>query len=54
MEQIEIEGYKIWRNDRNNEGGGIAIAVKEKYKHLVMEISKEQKTEESIWITIGR
>ena len=27
----EIEGYEMMRNDRNNDGGGVAIAVKEEY-----------------------
>lgn len=50
---ITIEGYHIVRNDRNSEGGGVMIAVKEKYKHVTMEVTQKRENAESIWITIG-
>ena len=39
-EKFELEGYEMWRNDRNEEGGGVAVAVKNKYQHLVIEIAR--------------
>ena len=37
-ENINIEGYKIIRNDRNGEGGGVLIAVKEKLWNITIEM----------------
>lgn len=50
---ITIEGYHIVRSDRDSEGGGVMIAVKEKYKHVTMEVTQKRENAESIWITIG-
>ena len=40
-EDCEIEGYRIYRNDREGEGGGVMLAIKEKYKNLSIEVKKE-------------
>ena len=52
-DQIEIEGYKVIRNDRNNEGGGILFAVKREFDGVTVEVNRENKTEESLWILLG-
>ena len=52
-EKLEIEGYKMLRNDRNEEGGGVMVAVKEKYKNIVIEVSREKDMEESLWMVFG-
>ena len=51
-ETIELEGYEIYRNDRNSDGGGVAIVVKEKIAKSISDIRKENLLEESIWIDI--
>ena len=52
-ENIEIENYEVYRNDRNEEGGGVLIAVKDTYKNVTVEVQRENKEEESIWVAIG-
>ena len=52
-DQIEIEGYKMIRNDRNKEGGGILFAVKREFEGVTVEVNRENKTEESLWIVLG-
>ena len=52
-EKFEIEGYELWRNDRNEEGGGVAVAIKKEYKHVIIETSKYKEKEESIWVLHG-
>ena len=52
-DELEIEGYKMLRNDRNEEGGGVMVAVKEKYKNIVIEVSREKDMEESLWMVFG-
>ena len=44
--------YSIYRNDRNKDGGGVLIAVKKIYEHLVYDIRKYNSHEESIWIDL--
>ena len=44
--------YSIYRNDRNKDGGGVLIAVKKIYKHLVYDIRKYNSSEESIWVDL--
>lgn len=52
-EELKIEGYEILWNNRNSEGGGVAIGVKQKYMKTVIETTKIKNTEESIWIKMG-
>ena len=51
-DKLEIDGYEIRRNNRNNDGGGILIAVHEKISHLMIEVEKKKEIEESLWVTI--
>ena len=50
--EIEIPGYKIYRQDRNQFGGGIIIAVKNQIETITMEISRMEDTHESLWIML--
>ena len=52
-EDITIQGYKMIRNDRDKEGGGVLLAVKEEYRHVTMEVNRNSIVEESIWISMG-
>ena len=37
-ENVEIDGYKIIRKDRQREGGGLLIGIKSKFAHLYTEL----------------
>ena len=37
-ENVEINGYKIIRKDRQREGGGLLIGIKNKFAHLYTEL----------------
>ena len=41
-EQIQIPGYKSFRNDGINISRGILIAIKEKLKTIVVEVRREE------------
>ena len=42
------------RRDRNNEGGGVLLAVKTKYKNCTFEIETEStKHLEELWVRMG-
>ena len=51
-ERIEISGYKLFTNNRNREGGGVLIGVCEEIGKVAVEIKREEKTFESVWIKI--
>ena len=46
-DKVVMEGYTIYRNDRNGDGGGVLIAIKDVLKEIMVEESKRK--EESIW-----
>lgn len=53
-EKMEIEGYHIIRKDRNSEGGGVMMAMKERHKNTYTEIENEDTDDaEKIWIVLG-
>ena len=54
-ETIKIQDYKLFRNDRNTEGGGVLIGVHKKLKNVVLEASRSKDTdvEESIWVVMN-
>jgi exonuclease III len=51
-EKVEIDGYKIYRNDRDNLGGGILIGVKEQLKNICTIVEKRSEDGEALWIAI--
>ena len=54
-EKLTFKGYKLFRNDRNSEGGGVLIGVQKKLKHVVVEVSRstEAEVEEFIWVVLN-
>ena len=53
-EELRIEGYHIIRKDRNGQGGGLLIAVKDQQKdNVVKREEDETKNLESLWIEMG-
>ena len=53
QEEIKLKEYKVIRNDRNREGGGVMLAVKREFEHVTVEVSRTAVFEQSIWILIG-
>ena len=51
-EKIKIEGYKIYRNDRDKDGGGILVGIQKQLKNLVTIVEKNKGIEESLWMVI--
>ena len=51
-EEIEIEGYKIFDNNRDQDGGGVMIGVQNQLKDIVTMVEKHKGVEESLWIVI--
>ena len=52
-EDLQIDGYKNLRNDRNNDGGGVLIAVQKKLYNITTIVEKVKDVEESIWVVIN-
>ncbi len=52
-EALAIKGYKIFRNDRDNKGGGILVAVREEIKHICTVVEKGKEIGETLWIVIN-
>ena len=52
-EQIQIPGYKIFRNDGTNSSRGILIALKEKLKTVVIEVTREEEIGETLWVLLN-
>ena len=50
---IEIEGYAVYRNDRDENGGGVMIAVKKELKNITTEIKRTKENLESMFIMIN-
>ena len=51
-EPLEIEGYRVMRNDRDNLGGGVLVAVDEKIADICTIVEKESEVGETLWIVI--
>ena len=53
-EQLKIEGYHIIRKDRNSEGEGVMLAMKERYRDAYVEMENDENDDgENIWIVLG-
>ena len=50
-DKVVMEGYTIYINDRNGEGGGVLIAIKDALKGRMVEESNSKRKEESIWLS---
>ena len=51
-ESVKIDGYKILRNDRDQDGGGIMIGLQKQLKDIYTIVEKQKEVEESLWIVI--
>ena len=51
-ENLEIEGYKPLRNNRDKDGGGVLIAIHEKLAHIATIVDEKKEVEESLWVVI--
>ena len=51
-ENIVIDGYTLYRNDRDSQGGGILIGIRNQLKNVCTVVEKNKEIEESIWIVI--
>ncbi len=52
-DEIELEGYDlIFRNERDEKGGGILIAVHNNIRNVVCEVSRSGDIHESLWIVL--
>ena len=49
-EELEFENYKIFRNDRNKDGGGVLLAIRKEFVNIVIEVSRTKELFESLWI----
>ena len=51
-DEFKLKGYRIYRNNRNEDGGGIIVAVKQFLEHETSEVAKVQDIEETLWLKI--
>ncbi len=51
-EKIDVEGYEIYRNDRDNLGGGVLIGVKLELNKITTIVEKSSEVGEILWIVI--
>ena len=52
-DKIVMEGYTIYRNDRNGDGGGVLIAIRDMVKGIMVEESNSTRKQESIWLSLS-
>ena len=38
-DKVVMDGYTIYRNDRNGDGGGVLVAIKDMLKGIIVEES---------------
>ena len=50
--EVNIDGYVVYRNDRDENGGGILLAVKKELKYVTTEVLRTDEHLESLWIVI--
>ena len=51
-EDVKVDGYKLYRNDRNNVGGGVMIGVKMELENITTLVNKSNDVGETLWILI--
>ena len=52
-EEIQIPGYSlVYRNDRSAKSGGILIGVRDNIKNISLELTQENKVDQSLWILV--
>ena len=50
---MELEGYVKYPNNRNEEGGGVLVAVRKELKNVTTEVKRTKDAMESLWIVIN-
>ena len=50
--KVVMEGNTVYRNDRNGDGGGILIAIKDVLKRIMVEESNSKRKEENICLSL--
>ena len=51
-EDLEIEGYEIYRNDRDSDGGGVLIGIQKQLDNLVTIVEEKKDTVETLWMVL--
>ena len=51
--ELKIQGYEPFRNDRNEDGGGVMFLVKTELKFITLEVKRTSEHLESLWILIN-
>ena len=51
-DKVVMEGYTIYIHDRNGDGGGVLITIKDVLKGIMVEESNSKRKEESIWLSL--
>ena len=52
-EQIQIPGYKIFRNDDTTNSSGILIVIKENLKAIVVEVNREDEIGQTLRVLLN-
>ena len=50
---MELDGYVKYPNNRNEEGGGVLVAVRKELKNVTTEVKRTKDAMESLWIVIN-
>ena len=51
-EDLKLDGYEVYRNDRNNEGGGVLIAVRTEIENICTIVHKGSNVGEMLWVVM--
>ena len=52
-EKVQIPGYKVFRNDCTANNRGILTAIKEKLKAVVVEVNRQDKISQTLWVLLN-
>ena len=53
QDPMNLQGYRIMRNDRSEYGGGIMFAYKERLENIVLELEQVTEHYEGIWVELN-
>ncbi len=51
-QMFEMEGYKVYRNDRDNKGGGVMICIKKELENICTVVEKSKDVGEMMWMVM--
>ena len=52
-ENMELEYYAIYRNDRDSSGGGVLIGIRKELENVCTIVEKKDDIEESLWMVVN-